>query len=205
MIALVSGATATVRRYADTGGLGTLLRPGNGNGPNGLPWAMDNGAFGRFDQAAFLALLKRHRGRADEALWVAAPDVVGSAVVTLALFYVWEPRIRDLGYRVALVGQDGLTPWATPWHRMDALFVGGTTAWKLGADARELIWEAKRRGLWVHVGRVNSARRMRYLMSLGSDVVDSVDGTKLSIAPDRWIPQYLPLLTNPQTALEVDP
>ncbi|MET7951049.1 hypothetical protein [Micromonospora sp. NPDC005324] len=31
----------------------------------------------------------------------------------------------------ALVAQDGLKAPAVPWHAIDALFIGGSTAWKL--------------------------------------------------------------------------
>ncbi len=41
------------------------------------------------------------------------------------------------------------------WHRLDALFVGGSTYFKLGPTAAGLVREAKRRGLWTHMGRVN--------------------------------------------------
>ena len=40
------------------------------------------------------------------------------------------------------------------------------------------------RGKWVHMGRVNSTRRIRYAASIGCD---SVDGTKWV----RWRDRYL--------------
>ena len=44
--------------------------------------------------------------------------------------------------------------------------------------------EAKRRRKWVHMGRVNSERRIRYAASIGCD---SIDGTKWV----RWRDIYL--------------
>ena len=63
---------------------------------------------------------------------------------------------------------------STAWPRIDALFIGGSTDWKLGAATRALVREAKRRGLWVHMGRVNSLKRIAYTAEIGCD---SIDGT----------------------------
>lgn len=45
-------------------------------------------------------------------------------------------------------------------HWFDVLFLGGSTAWKLGSAARRLTTEAKARGKQVHMGRVNSLKRL---------------------------------------------
>ena len=92
------------------------------------------------------------------------------------------PTIRAMGYRAALVLQDGATPETVPWQEIDAVFTGGSTAWKLSEDAYRLGAEAKHRGLWAHMGRVNSLRRLR-----AADVAgyDSADGTFLAWAPDK--------------------
>jgi hypothetical protein len=96
-------------------------------------------------------------------------------------------RIREIGYRAALVGQDGMEHLDVPWDEFDCLFVGGSTEWKLGAGAEILIREAKRRGKWVHIGRVNS--RKRYLKF--ADLADSCDGTYLTFGPDVNLPKLL--------------
>jgi len=84
--------------------------------------------------------------------------------------------------------QDGLEDLAVPWRDMDAMFIGGTTSWKLGPAAAGLAAQARRRGLWVHLGRVNSLRRMRYAQAIGCH---SVDGTFLAFGPDRNLPTLL--------------
>jgi len=61
-----------------------------------------------------------------------------------------------------------------PWGRFQALFVGGSTRWKLGPHAATLIREAKWCAKWVHVGRVNTLRRIAWCKALG---VDSIDGS----------------------------
>lgn len=189
---LVSGATATLRRYPDSPYLGALIVPAAGNrlAPvigAGLPWAADNAAFTGFDPAAFCGMLARLSGRPG-CLFVACPDVVGRAAETLALFGVWEPIIRSVGLPVALVAQDGAEALPVPWDRFDALFVGGSTDWKLGRGAAALVAEARRRGKWVHLGRCNTRKRFRHAFALGCD---SVDGSGFSRWPDQRIPLAL--------------
>ena len=186
MIILVSGATRTVRRlradHAST--LGELIVPASGNWPSpGRTWACDNGAFSGFDEAKFVRMMERLRGIVG-CRFVTAPDVVADSAATLVLFDAWESRIRERGYPVALVAQDGLVPGDVPWERIDALFIGGSTEWKLSVHARALVENAKRRGKWVHVGRVNTRKRMTRMMSWG---VDSIDGTQWS----RWADTHL--------------
>jgi len=55
------------------------------------------------------------------------------------------------------------------------VFVGGTDEFKLGPAAAELAREARRRGLHVHWGRVNSRKRIRYIAETGA--ADSFDGS----------------------------
>ncbi len=98
------------------------------------------------------------------------------------------PQIRALGYRVAFVAQDGQESLPVPWDEFDALFIGGSTEWKLGPHAREIAAEAKRRGKWLHMGRVNSERRFKYAAAIGCD---SADGTYLTFGPDVNLPKLL--------------
>ena len=64
-----------------------------------------------------------------------------------------------------------------------ALFIGGTTEWKMSDEARRLM-----DGRWTHMGRVNSFRRLQLAKSWG---VDSVDGTGMSWFTDTKMPSYL--------------
>ena len=108
------------------------------------------------------------------------------------------PKIRELGFKAAYVGQDGAQPNDTPWSEIDALFIGGTTDWKLSQSAADLISEARRRGKWVHMGRVNSWRRIRLAHVLGCH---SVDGTLLVFDParEKKIVQWLETLNRQGT------
>jgi hypothetical protein len=66
-------------------------------------------------------------------------------------------RIRAVGYPAALVAQDGLEDLPICWSSFDALFLGGTTRWKLGSAAARFAQQARQRGVWVHMGRVTWA------------------------------------------------
>jgi hypothetical protein len=139
------------------------------------PWAIDNGAFAGFDEAAFLALLAREEHHRDRCLFVTAPDVVGSARRTLEVFEHWYPRLSR--WKLALACQDGQEHLPIPWNRIGAVFIGGSTNWKCSHHAVQIIQAAQLLGKHVHVGRVNGAERWEHFERLG---VDSVDGTGLA-------------------------
>jgi hypothetical protein len=150
------------------------------------PWAADNDAFSKWDEGRYRDMLVRLRGRKG-CLFVTAPDVVGDATHTLRKFEQWWDTLDDLDQPIAYVGQDG-HDFAPYWDYFDALFIGGTTEWKMGPQAAQLILEAKERGKWVHMGRVNSYERGRYARWLGCD---SIDGTQFSWFRDTKLPAYL--------------
>lgn len=169
--------------------LGFIDTPAQGNKrPEGVAWCADNGCFGKGypGDEAWLAWL----ASMDPAgcVFATAPDVVGDAAYTLERSAPFLPKIRALGYPAAFVAQDGLEDLIVPWDEFDVLFIGLSTEWKLGAAARALAGEAKRRGKHVHMGRVNSLRRYRYAQSIGCD---SVDGTYLTFGPDENLPKLL--------------
>lgn len=139
------------------------------------PWAIDNGGFKRLDIAAFDALLARERHHRDKCLFVAAPDIVGSAQRTLELFERW--RVELDGWPVALVCQDGQEHLPIPWDDIAAVFIGGSTNWKCSPHVEQIIRTAKLLGKWVHVGRVNHAERFQHFERLEAD---SCDGTGIA-------------------------
>jgi hypothetical protein len=146
-------------------------------------FAADNGCFVQADKYSddgFISWLDQLDREA--CLFATAPDVVGDAVGTRKRAYRMLPRIRELGFKAAFVVQDGETVDQIRWDEMDAIFVGGSTEWKLSQAAAEIVAEAKRKGKWVHMGRVNSYKRMRLAAAIGCD---SVDGTMLAFAPDE--------------------
>ncbi len=174
---------------------GWMLQPAMGNHPlGGRPWAADNGCFAAktFDASTWLAWLDVRRTYQETCLFAVVPDVVADATATLERFGVYAEAVRALGYRVALVAQDGLESLAVPWSEFDCLFIGGSTAWKLSEPAYRLMAETKIHGKWTHVGRVNSERRIRAMAMAGAD---SVDGTYLAFGPDVNGPRLVRWLT----------
>jgi len=194
MILLVSGGHSRHR----SGVVGDLIVPGSGNTPVGI-WAADNGAFSGFDESMFLAMLERLEPYRETCLFVACPDVVGDASATLDLFHEWAPQLVREQWPLALVAQDGLEADAVPWRVIDALFIGGTTEFKLSSEAAGLVRLAKHHNKWVHMGRVNTIRRMVYANSIG---VDSIDGTSFSRWSDIYIPRAVRMLPHQQLPLE---
>lgn len=138
-------------------------------------FAIDNGAFARFEVNEFTSLLERERPRRDLCRWVAAPDVVGCARRTLECFEAWKSQLA--GWPLAFVCQDGQENFSIPWGDIAAIFIGGSTDWKMSDNAAHCVKAAKIIGKWVHAGRVNTPGRFEYFQELGAD---SIDGTGLS-------------------------
>jgi hypothetical protein len=139
------------------------------------PWAIDNGAFARLEVPAFQALLKREEHHRAHCLFVTVPDVVGSARRTLEVFHRWKPKLA--GWRLALACQDGQQDLPIPWDDIEAVFIGGSTTWKVSDHAAQIVKAAKALGKWAHIGRVNDPARFEHFLGLGAD---SIDGSGLA-------------------------
>jgi hypothetical protein len=153
----------------------------------GIPWAADNDCFQRLDADAYRRMLDSIFGLPG-CRFVVAPDVVGDWEATRQLWDEWQPDVSAACQPMAYVAQDGQPSEQVPWRSIDALFIGGTTRYKLSAEAEQLGREAKRRGFWLHMGRVNSRKRFDYARAIGCD---SVDGTSYSRWRTRWLPDAL--------------
>lgn len=148
-------------------------------------WAADNGCFvelakpGSFDIDKWVAWLEK--ATPADCLWATLPDVVGDQVKTWERSEPWIDVVHELGFPVAIVLQDGLELEPGIWHeileRADAVFIGGSTEWKLGHHARQHAVAARLSGLQVHMGRVNSFKRLRYADEIGCH---TADGTYLN-------------------------
>lgn len=141
----------------------------------GSPFAIDNGAYSKFNAKSFMSLLAREELNKQNCLFVAVPDVVGSARRTLEVFERWKSKL--LGWRLALVAQDGQEHLPIPWDDISAIFIGGSTDFKVSPEVVQIIKAAKALDKWVHVGRVNDPRRFQYFFDLE---VDSCDGSGIA-------------------------
>lgn len=198
MLMLLNGTHVKVMRWVGQLPLGRMIGPGREwrieeTVAAGLAWAADNNCFIRWEPAKYAAMLDRLAGLPG-CRFVTVPDVWGDGPETLRRFDEWQPRLAARSLPAALVAQDGMTAEALPWDRFAALFVGGSDGWRWGAGA-ELVREAKRRGKWVHFGRINSQRRLRDALALDCD---SVDGTGFSQFDTKNMPLAVAILAPPQ-------
>ena len=195
MIYLSGASNNRFKEKARELGIGLMAQPGSGYRQSVDCfewWAADNGCFAQGDAFNADTWLQWLEGWPRErCLFAVAPDVLGDAAKTLNRSRLYLPRLRAMGFPGAFVAQDGIDEIDIPWPEFDVLFIGGTTAFKFSDDCRRAVSEARRQGKWVHVGRVNSYRRLSYCASIG---VDSVDGTFLAFGPDvnlerlkRWL------------------
>lgn len=77
-------------------------------------------------------------------------------------------------------------------ENFDGLFIGGTTAWKLQTSAAWVDFGHKR-GLPVHIARVNGPVRLQWAVNIGAD---SVDGTGWVRGGQAKTQKLLPYLQN---------
>lgn len=146
----------------------------------GFRYSLDNGAWTAFQRGepfdvdafeAALALL------GDDADFVVAPDVVLGGLDSLRFSESWLPRLER--YRLVLVPvQNGMAPDDVRGllGARVGIFVGGDAEWK----ERSLpMWArlAGELGCHLHVGRVNTVRRIKVCAIAG---VDSIDGSSVS-------------------------
>ncbi|RSN14841.1 hypothetical protein DMH25_07855 [Streptomyces sp. WAC 01325] len=194
MLYLATPSGPDVRAAMEAGLLGCMTTPAQGNViPAGALYSCDNGKFGKGwpGADAWFAWLKATIDRYGRSLcqWAVAPDVPMDADATLAESLPWLERIRALGVPAAFAAQDGSEHRLLPWDRIDVLFLAGSARWKTSPAAHRLALEARERGLAVHMGRVNSRRRLRLAQAFGCT---SCDGTYLAFGPDTNLPASSP-------------
>ena len=156
-------------------------------------WAADNDCFSGFKEDQYVKMLKGIRKNIDAGLcstpvFVTMPDVVGDYQKTIALFGVWHRVLARYNLPRGFVLQDGAEKEINPipWNFIEALFVGGSTGFKLSEFVADCVKRAKYHGKWVHMGRVNSFRRLKHARVIGCDSVDGSSYAKFREA--RLIP-----------------
>lgn len=122
--------------------------------------------------------------------WIVLPDIVMGGIGSLDLSVRWLRWLHNVpalaATRFMLVVQNGMEACAATLTRlrrivgpMVGIFVGGDTDWKLQTMG---FWRAFTHmlGAILHVGRVNSARRIEACGKIGAD---SFDGSSVSRFP----------------------
>jgi hypothetical protein len=191
--ATASGPLA--REAMSRGLIGQITTPAAGNAVHPTAdWCADNAVFADKDPGddEYLGWLEQRGEHARRCVFAVAPDVVCDAMATLDRSAPMLPRIRRVGYPVALAMQNGIELLRMPWRDFDVAFLGGDTDWKIGPHARLLTADARAHGKRVHMGRVNSRRRLRMAAQMGCH---SADGTYLAFGPDINLPRLLSWLS----------
>ena len=153
-------------------------------------YAIDNGAYAyylkgvEFNDKAFIKLLDRYAEKAD---WIVIPDVIGDCEETIRMFGIWIGRLLKYNRPLLFVAQDGCEdsgyksginyPTIEGFTSIGiGIFIGGSTEWKIkhGGYISEIC---ERNNVVCHVGRVNSARRVRICNNWGAS---SFDGSGMS-------------------------
>lgn len=203
MLYLTPNSSIEVAEIIKQGIFGQITSPKSGDKIiEGAQWALDNGCFANtWTESRWTKNIVRYRG-IPNCLFAVVPDIVADANGTDRLWYEWADFVKECGYKAAYVLQNGCTHIP---ENADAVFTGGDTDWKLGPEASNWIKQAKKRGLWTHMGRVNSLKRLKYAKEQG---YDSCDGTFITYAPSKnakimskWV-QQINLTPNKQTMIQ---
>lgn len=131
-----------------------------------------------FDEPAFLVAIERLGVGAD---WIVLPDIVEGGLPSLDYSLKWKERLRGMPSQLLIAVQDGmqLEDVASFLSPTVGIFVGGSTPWK---EATAEAWGslARRRNCHLHVGRVNSARRIRICAAAGANSFDGTSASRFS-------------------------
>lgn len=144
----------------------------------GIPLAVDNGAFGfwrrriPFDDRPFwrvLSAIEKHRLSPE---WIVAPDIVAGGKSSLDFSTMWADRLAKWPLAVAV--QDGMEPadLVPHLHLWRCVFIGGSLHWKWHTAA-EWASFAQSHGLQCHIGRVGTLDDMVRAQRVGATSCDS--------------------------------
>lgn len=150
----------------------------------GMPYALDNGAWtafqqgSAFDEGAFLRAIDKVGERAD---WIVIPDIVAGGLRSLEFSLSWLDDLKGLPVRLLLAVQDGMEPDDVREYLSPAvgIFIGGSTEWK-ERTATQWGQLARRRNCYLHIGRVNSQRRIAICAGAGANSFDGTSATRFS-------------------------
>jgi hypothetical protein len=145
----------------------------------GFSYAIDNGAWTAFqnktmfDEGLFTGIVDKLGSGSD---WIVVPDIVAGGIASLEFSLKWIGRLRGVS-KLLIAVQDGMTPEDVEPHLADdiGIFIGGGNTFK--EDAIRWGDLAQRRGAYLHMGRVNTQRRIKIAEIAGCD---SFDGTSAS-------------------------
>ncbi len=172
---------------ADNGCFVDAFKPGAFDADKWLAWLAEVGPEGCLFATLPDVVGKAHATWSRSINYVDQVRALGFPVATVAQngvtagSYLWDEML-SASDAIFIGGSPECTPcsWVRPADAFgikDCPLCGRKlTEWKLGDEARELVQSARAAHRWVHVGRVNSYKRLSYCDSIGAD---SADGTYL--------------------------
>lgn len=145
------------------------------------PWAADLGCLvgpdyvKKMDFNIIFDWLYEMKPYRDRCLFLAGFDVVGDALGTLEAFAEFNHYFID--WPLAYIAQNGSESLPFP-ESAKAIFIGGTTSWKISMSAVNVIKRAQAKNMHIHIGRVNYGRRYRLFRVLTGSNQFTCDGTR---------------------------
>lgn len=162
------------------GAIGHLFSPGSQKGPfEFMPYAFDNGVFAKgndWTPEPWINMLEWGKLSGQNPLWNLVPDAVADRDATLRKWDEFAPVAARYGWPLAFAVQDGMTYADVP-REASVVFVGGSTEWKWNTY-RDWCAAFPR----VHIGRVNTYRRLFDCYDAGAE---SSDGTGFTRGDQR--------------------
>jgi hypothetical protein len=159
----------------------------------GRAFGVDNQCFTKpFNPHRMYRLLQNLAPYRAQCRFVTVPDIpwvnnerVFDAQITVEMFEEYANHMMFKGWPLAYVAQNGAESLPFP-EGATTIFIGGDTAWKCSEAALSVIRRAHEQGLWTHVGRVNSKKRLTHFRLAHAC---SSDGTGAALAPTRVMKQ----------------
>jgi hypothetical protein len=154
----------------------------------GFPYALDNGAWTAFqkgepfDEPAFMDAVNALGSGAD---FIVIPDIVAGGRRSLQFSLRWLPTLLmhpKIACPLLLAAQDGMEfRQVAPFlDKSVGLFLGGSTEWKL-KNAIGWTRAAKQLGAVVHIGRVNTVKRVNLCGAAGADSFDGSGPSRFAV------------------------
>jgi hypothetical protein len=161
-----------------------ILSPAGTLTTQSMKYGLDNGAWSAFQQGrpfndlAFMRAVEKVGEGAD---WIVLPDIVAGGMRSLDLSLAWMDRLRGLPTPLLIAVQNGMELDDVRRHLSPSIgiFIGGDTAWK---ESTAIAWGqlARRRNCYLHVGRVNTARRIAICAAAGANSYDGSSVTRFA-------------------------
>ena len=138
----------------------------------GGQWGLDNGAYSGLDVDTWSRMVD-DANEDEDCVFVVVPDCVGDRAATNQMWNKYKEQVWHS--KRCYVLQDGDEPLPA-WDEFSAMFLGGTDDFRIRPSTYEILKEAKARGKWVHIGRVNTPRNI----TRWYDLADSFDGSGIA-------------------------